>query len=191
MQTKTRQRNIIEQRLSTIPIEQIQQQSRSMCDVFLQSDYFLDSNVIMAYIALAKEASPSIIIERALDNGKTVAVPLIDWQDKQIIPVKLKSLTKGLKRNRYGILEPQEIEQIGIGDIDVVIVPGLGFDMLGNRLGRGGGFYDKFLADSRLKAKKCGFALQCQILEQIVTTDWDIPVDILITPEKTHDYKNS
>jgi 5-formyltetrahydrofolate cyclo-ligase len=66
-----------------------------------------------------------------------------------------------------------------------VIVPGLAFDSRGRRLGRGGGFYDRFLSQPDLTAVTCGVALEAQILEDLPREPHDVPVDLLITEERT------
>ena len=172
-----------------MPDCEVAKESSAACKVFLESDLYSKSKIIMAYIAMTGEADASEIIKQAFVDGKLVAVPLIDWQNKVINPVVLASLTNGLKKNKYGIFEPEECRLVNPCSISVVIVPGLGFDLNGNRLGRGGGFYDKFLAKDGLKAKKCGFALDCQILNKIITTPTDIGLDALISPSQLYLFK--
>lgn len=189
MQTKNQQRQIISHRLSSMTAGELAGKSDAACKIFLEGDLYSKSKVIMAYIAITGEADPSMIIKQAFADCKLVAVPLIDWERKVINPVLLTSLTEGLKKNKYGILEPQERQFIDPCSISAVIVPGLGFDLHGNRLGRGGGYYDKFLANDGLKAIKCGFALDCQILDKITTTPTDISLEALITPSRLHLFK--
>jgi len=179
--TKKEQRDFLKGRLSAVSGYDIAVMSIRMCSNFVESELFGNSDVIMAYMAMAKEADPAGIIRAAIDAGKTVAVPVIDWDLRRIKPAILKSLTDGLEKDRYGILTPIDPEFIPASRIDVVIVPGLGFDKNCNRLGRGGGFYDKFLSDDTLKAVKCGFAFSVQVLDEIVVSEYDIKMDCIIT----------
>jgi 5-formyltetrahydrofolate cyclo-ligase len=66
----------------------------------------------------------------------------------------------------------------------MVVAPGLGFDRKGNRLGRGGSYYDRFFTNKELKAPKCGFAFSEQVIETVPVTEHDVPVDMLVTDEE-------
>ena len=68
-------------------------------------------------------------------------------------------------------------------DIDLVVTPALGFDGKGNRLGRGGSCYDRFFANARLQAARCGFAFAQQQVETVPVAEHDEPVDFLVTDE--------
>ncbi len=184
-EAKSRQREILKGRLSALSDDDIAMMNRQMCDLFVGSELFEGADVIMAYMAMANEADPAGIIRAAMDAGKMVAVPVIDWDLRRIKPAILESLTGGLEKDRYGILTPVEPRFIAVSRIDAVIVPGLGFDKNGNRLGRGGGFYDKFFSDNALTAVKCGFAFSVQILDDIAVSDRDRKVDCLITESGT------
>ena len=69
-------------------------------------------------------------------------------------------------------------------EIDLVVTPGLGFDRKGNRLGRGGSYYDRFFANEQLKASRCGFAFAEQLVDSVPVTSTDIPMDFLVTDEE-------
>lgn len=73
---------------------------------------------------------------------------------------------------------------IPIGEIDLVVTPAVAFDDEGNRLGRGGSYYDRFFANEKLKAVKCGFAFAEQRIDSVPVTDHDQPVDFLVTDEE-------
>jgi 5-formyltetrahydrofolate cyclo-ligase len=72
-----------------------------------------------------------------------------------------------------------------LADLDLVVVPGLGFDEAGGRLGRGGGFYDRFLARPGLKAWKVGVGLDEQVVGPVPRDAWDVGLDALVTPTRT------
>jgi 5-formyltetrahydrofolate cyclo-ligase len=69
-------------------------------------------------------------------------------------------------------------------DIHLVVATGLGFDRKGNRLGRGGSYYDRFFSNKDLKAAKCGFAFAEQVMEAVPVTEHDVPVDMLVSDEE-------
>ena len=72
----------------------------------------------------------------------------------------------------------------------MVVAPGLGFDHQGNRLGRGGGYYDKFLANEKLNADVCGFGFSEQMVDSVPVIDTDIAMDFLVTDEKVTYFNN-
>ncbi len=85
--------------------------------------------------------------------------------------------------NQWNILEPENRSEIVAEDIDVVLVPGLGFDRKGNRIGYGGGYYDRLF--EYVDTFKIGLSLNCCLLEMIPTQSHDIPLDGLITSNRT------
>ncbi len=97
-------------------------------------------------------------------------------------------LTEGvtLKKNAWGIVEPVDGEKIDEKLLDAVIVPLLIADQHGNRVGYGKGFYDRFLAKCRKDCIKIGISYFEPVASIIDVGPFDIPLDTLITPEKTH-----
>ena len=83
-----------------------------------------------------------------------------------------------------GIREPAREETWPLEEIDLVVVPALAYDRLGNRLGRGGGFYDRFLARLEMRTVVCGLAFAQQVVEELPTHATDHPVDLLVTDEE-------
>jgi 5-formyltetrahydrofolate cyclo-ligase len=100
-----------------------------------------------------------------------------------MIPVKITTLEKGLKSDVKGLRVPITGVPVPIGDIDLVVAPGLGFDKRGNRLGRGGSYYDRFFASERLRAARCGIGFAGQLVDEVPVTDHDVPVDFVVTDE--------
>jgi 5-formyltetrahydrofolate cyclo-ligase len=122
-------------------------------------------------------------ILHAWQLGKTVAVPKISWQQRHMIPVRITTLDSGFSLGTGGLRNPVSGVPIPFGDIDLVIAPALGFDRHGNRLGRGGSYYDRFFANESLAASRCGLAFSEQVVDAVPTTETDQPVDFLVTEE--------
>lgn len=144
---------------------------------------FLQANTIMFYIAKREEVDTSVMIKDALKLGKKVVVPMILVKEKQIISSQLINPKKELEKGPYGVYQPknQFIRKVLLKTIDLVIVPGVAFDQKGNRLGRGGGYFDRFL--SKLKKRNVpifGLAFRFQILDKLPVLPHDIPVNKLI-----------
>jgi 5-formyltetrahydrofolate cyclo-ligase len=138
----------------------------------------------MLFLSLPHELDTSEAILHAWQLGKTVAVPKISWQQRHMIPVQITSLETGFSTGALGLRNPTGGTPIPFGQVDLVVTPGLGFDRNGNRLGRGGSFYDRFFANTELKAVRCGLAFSEQVLDVVPVTDSDEPVDLLVTDEE-------
>jgi 5-formyltetrahydrofolate cyclo-ligase len=142
------------------------------------------ASIIMIYLSLPHEVDTSEAILHAWQRGKTIAVPKISWQQRHMIPLQITSLETGFSTGAWGLRDPTGGVPIPFGDIDLVVAPALGFDRQGNRLGRGGSFYDRFFANKDVKAVRCGLAFAEQVLEAIPVTESDQPVHFLVTDEE-------
>jgi len=138
----------------------------------------------MMFLSLPHEVDTSEAILHAWQLGKAVAVPKISWQQRHMIPVRINSLETGFSTGASGLRNPIAGMPVPFGEIDLVVTPALGFDKKGNRLGRGGSYYDRFFANEELKAARCGFGFAEQIVELIPVTKHDEPVDIVVTDEE-------
>jgi len=93
-----------------------------------------------------------------------------------------------LQENSYGIPEPVSGEEIRATQLDMVLVPLLAFDEQGNRIGYGGGFYDRFLATCRPNCIKVGLSFEPAIA-RLSPESFDIPLDLCVTPERIYDFR--
>ena len=170
--------------LLNIPSEQRSERSRKACRNLVSTAEFQDASTIMMFLSLPHEVDTSEAILHAWQLGKAVAVPKISWQQRHMIPVQINSLETGFSTAASGLRNPISGLPVPFGEIDLVVTPGLGFDKKGNRLGRGGSYYDRFFANDELKADRCGFAFAEQLIESIPVTEHDEPVEILVTDEE-------
>jgi 5-formyltetrahydrofolate cyclo-ligase len=121
---------------------------------------------------------------------RVVCLPRTDWATKSLTPVPVQNLSTDIEVARYSLREPKaDLLPLALGDLDVVIVPGLAFDSTGARLGRGGGFYDRLLARlATLPAKNrpvsVGVCLDEQLVEIVPVEAHDLRVDMMVTPSK-------
>jgi 5-formyltetrahydrofolate cyclo-ligase len=100
-----------------------------------------------------------------------------------MLPIEISSLSDDLSESPLGIREPAKGMPIPLGSIDMVVVPGLGFDEMGNRIGRGRGFYDRFLAHRDWNGVACALALEMQVIQSVPVVEKDRKVDMLVTEE--------
>jgi len=138
----------------------------------------------MMYLSLPHEVDTSDAVLSAWQLGKTVLVPKVSWQQRHMIPVRISSLETDFRTEDSGLRNPITGVPMPLEEIDLVVAPALGFDGKGNRLGRGSSYYDRFFANTELKATRCGFAFAEQRIDSIPVTEHDEPVDFLVTDEE-------
>ena len=181
---KEQLRRQLQDRLLEMTDEQRSEKSKRACLNLVSTPQFQSASAIMMYLSLSYEVDTSEAILYAWQLGKIVAVPKISWQQRYMIPVCINSLETGFSTEVAGLRNPVTGVPMSFGKIDLVVTPALGFDNKGNRLGRGGSYYDRFFANKELKASRCGFAFAEQMVESVPVTERDEPVDFLVTDEE-------
>lgn len=147
-------------------------------------DIFNKAKNIFIYLSFGTEINTRTIIEKILESKKNVYIPKVYKNNKSMKAIKLSSFND-LKENSMGILEPIEDENyIDKKDIDLIIVPGVVFDLEGNRIGYGGGYYDRYLEEIKDVVNKLVIAYEFQVIDYIESEDHDIKVDYIVTEEK-------
>ncbi len=141
------------------------------------------AKTVLMFLSIADEVNTFPIIADALAAGKTVAVPKVDRKRKTMDAVVLRDLSRDLVPGVFGILEPRGREVVAPGAIDFVLVPARGFDHEGNRIGRGGGYYDRYMAHPDFHATRCGVAFAPQVLDAVPHDTHDLPVEVLVTED--------
>lgn len=147
---------------------------------------YQDATTVLFYASMPSELSLDGLIERAIIAGKIVCVPAVDWDSKTMSAVQIESLDNNLQIGRYGLRTPcSDCKPLPDAHISLALIPGLGFDPQGNRLGRGAGFYDRWIGD-RLKnggpLSLVGVCFDEQLVERIPTDPHDQPMDRVVTP---------
>ena len=176
--------------LLAISAEQRSEKSRKACKNLVSMEQFQVASTVMMFVSLPHEVDTSEAILHAWQLRKVVAVPKISWQQRHMIAVQINSLETGFSTAASGLRTPISGVPVPFGEIDLVVTPALGFDKKGNRLGRGGSYYDRFFANAELKATRCGFGFAEQVLDSIPVTDHDEPVDILVTDKQITYFDN-
>lgn len=150
----------------------------------INSELYLKAKNIFIYISFDKEIETKRIINKALNDEKNVYIPKIYRHDKSMKAIRLKS-SEDLKENSMGILEPiEDSDYINKEEIDLIIVPGVVFDLNGNRIGYGGGYYDRYLEDIKEVSNKVVLAYDLQVVDFIEPESHDINIDYIITNTK-------
>ncbi|MBF0710186.1 MULTISPECIES: 5-formyltetrahydrofolate cyclo-ligase [unclassified Gemella] len=137
---------------------------------------FKEAKSIAITISHSLEWVTSVVIDEALKQGKRIGIPKCN-NDGQMDFFVYNYSTK-LKKSIFGIMEPIEGEILSKEEMDLIIVPGIAFDKEGYRIGFGGGYYDRYLAD--YQGKTIALASKDQIYENIYKEDHDIAVQMIL-----------
>lgn len=142
---------------------------------------FEKSECVFCYVSFRSEVDTLQLLQYALDEKKTVAVPKINIQTREMKACVISRVSDNLGRGEYGILEPLTCcPEAEYEKIDLIIAPGLAFSPRGERLGYGGGYYDKFL-EKYPGITTCALTYDRLIFDFLPVKDNDRPVDYLIT----------
>lgn len=172
---------------ASLSSEERDKASEKIADKVIRSSWFRSSKFVASYLPTEEEVDTWPLIERAWRMKKRVFAPLVEKN----FTMQFCELSPDSKLvfNRYGLPEPQDGKIIAPRALDLVITPVVAFDDDGNRIGMGGGYFDRtfsFLRNRQLlfHPKLIGLAFSCQRVEKIAPNPWDIRVFRLIN-EKT------
>jgi 5-formyltetrahydrofolate cyclo-ligase len=141
------------------------------------------ARVVMVFLALPDEVDTQPLIDDLWEQGKVLAVPHTDLEGGNLLAVRLDR-GAALRAGALGVREPQVQEPLPLAAVEVVILPGQAFDREGHRLGRGKGFYDRFLQQKECTALRVAVAFSRQVLAELPHGANDARVDVLVTEEE-------
>ena len=187
-QQKAEIRRQVLAKLAAMGDEQRHEGSVAACSRLMTLEVFQHASVVMLYMPLASEVDLTPVAIRCFQTGKTVCVPLVDWKRRDMEPVEVTSFDDHVMEvDEHGLRMPRGGAPIPPDLLDLVVVPGLAFDAHGHRLGRGGGYYDRFLGRLRRTAATVGLGFDVQITDEVPVNDGDVSVDIVVTDRRvTH-----
>jgi 5-formyltetrahydrofolate cyclo-ligase len=180
---KHRIRKSIKDRAASYSVLEKSRRSGIIKRTLFNREEFKKAKVVMFYVSLKDEVDTLPMIDEALGMGKRVCVPVILKEEMKLIAGEIKDRAKDLERQHFGIYQPKKdrVKEVPLEDIDLVVVPGVAFDKKNVRLGRGHGYYDRFLSGLPGRTKTIGLAFAFQVLEDLPRDPHDIPVSKLIT----------
>ena len=173
---KKQLRDQIRQRKRAMTETEITEKSAALAQKFLATPLYKQAKTLYGYLPYNQEVRTVPILEQALADGKQVAVPKIYGDTMRFI--LLPDLSK-VEKGYSGIPEPIADEPIAADETALVLMPGLAFDPKGNRMGYGGGFYDKFL-EAEPGHPTVALCYDFQMLPHLDTEAHDIPVDLVL-----------
>ena len=170
---KTALRREIREKKRAMTEAEILSRSEKLGALFAASEAYQKATAIYGYLPYNQEVYTVPMLERALQDGKKVAVPKVYGDTMRFI--WLDDLSK-VEKGYAGIPEPVADEPVADDKSALVLMPGLAFDAAGHRIGYGGGFYDRFLAEEP-SHPTLALCYDFQMLEHLETEEFDIPVD--------------
>lgn len=176
---------LLEQRES-IPEPQYYGASADIVERLKEVAEYQNATTVHCYVSMNKrrEVETRELIREMLDKDKDVIVPITNVEDGTLKNVRLHSFDE-LEENQWGVLEPANGEEVSGDKFDLVIVPMVGGDEQGNRIGYGKGFYDRFLQD--VGCIKIGLLFEDNVVKEIPTEKFDIPMDKIVTENRIID----
>ena len=161
--------------------------AKQLAATLKQSAEFKNAKTIASYLPDDGEIDPSIIHQLAWHCGKNIFLPVINKSQHSLSFAPFHRSTP-LASGTWGIQQPRYAKQLArVLIADLILLPLVAFDAKGNRLGRGGGYYDRYLGSikqHRNDVRVLGLAHDFQQAEQLSVEKWDVPVDGIVTPRK-------
>ncbi len=186
MDVKEKKKNIRQELLKKLRSQDKEQRrlkSEKIKGRLYAHEKFKIADTVMFYISEDFEVDTEQMIRDSLKSGKKIAVPITVVSQNKLIASLLVNFDKELSKGPYGILQPKSdfVRPVPLKKIDLIIVPGVAFDLRGYRLGRGTGYYDRFLSKIPESALTIGLAFDFQLVDNIPTSSRDIAVKEIIS----------
>jgi 5-formyltetrahydrofolate cyclo-ligase len=181
---KSQLRKTLLEKLLSLTKEELKRRSENVEQVLSGLPIYKEAKVVMAYYPLRGEVDITGMMKKAYVQGKRFCFPVMDLGNKDLRVFEVKNFNDDFSIGPFKVPQPdtEKTREVDIKEIDMVIVPGIAFDYQKNRLGRGEGFYDRFLKRLKPPAKKVGIAFDFQILNRLPTHHaLDEKVDIVVS----------
>jgi 5-formyltetrahydrofolate cyclo-ligase len=170
--------------LAGITAQERHTRSLAACQNLASTKEFKRAQTIMIFMSMGTEIETCTLAIKAWQECKNIAVPRVDWEHHRMEPIEIKSLEVGMI-TKGGIKEPADGITLPLGMIDMVVIPGMAFDRHGYRVGRGKGFYDRFLAQQDFQGIRCALCYHEQLHEYPVPCEpHDIAMNLIVTDQE-------
>jgi 5-formyltetrahydrofolate cyclo-ligase len=175
----------MKQLLATMTPQQRHDESQAACQRVINLDEFKHASVVMLYMPLQHELDLTPLALKCFQSGKMVCVPKVDWKSRDMTPIEASGFDdETMDVDARGLRSPRDGQIVPPTMLDLVVVPGQAFDTSGRRLGRGGGYYDRFLSRLRRSTTTVGLAFDRQVIDGVPFERGDVMVDILVTDRR-------
>jgi 5-formyltetrahydrofolate cyclo-ligase len=166
--------------------EELDALSARIMSRLLELQEIRNAGVISIYLHIGSEVRTLNVLHWLLSHDKTVIVPITDKANRRLIFSQIEFPERELMEGTFGILEPKPEyrKPFPLEEADVIIVPGVAWDLRGYRLGYGAGYYDRSITSLHSSMSKIGLSYELQIVEHIPNNRFDRRVDKLVTEQR-------
>lgn len=185
-QSKNYVRKLLLGRRNSLKPEEIKEKSRIIIEKLKGLNQFKNAGIILAYMYTRSEVVTGDLINEVIKDGRTACLPLVVEDQKRLDVFRIYNLETDVHAGNYGIYEPEPLPErrVELDELELVIVPGVGFDIRKNRIGYGRGYYDKLMENLRPDIVKIGLAYECQVVSELPVEKTDIKMDIIVTERR-------
>ncbi len=178
-------RRTIQKIRDLLPLEERKAKTQKIAERFYALDEYSNAKNILLYYPFRSEIDTAIIIARAIADGKRVILPRVSGKILELFYIE--DVKKDLKPGTYGILEPDKdsCAPAGYTEPDIAVIPGVCFDKYKNRMGYGGGFYDRLIPKLKKNIQKIALCFQAQIIDSVPASAHDVRVDKIISENES------
>lgn len=156
--------------------------------LFMDLPEFQSAQTVMLFLNFREEVETTAMAEETLARKKKLVLPRCAPHGI-ILPIEVRDLTQDIEPGTYGIREPKlSLGVVEPSEIDLIVVPGSGFDRQGNRLGYGGGFYDRFFELLNPLTPRIALGFECQVIPQVPVGKHDALMTMLITENGVYNF---
>ena len=191
MEKRSLREKVLAQRAALTPEEREVYSQRIRTRVS-QTTEFQNASTIMLFMNFGDEVETTELAQHVIDSGKRLILPRCAPKGV-LIPAWVKDLEKDIEPGRWGIREPKKegLWEANPEEIGCIIVPGAAFDAQGNRLGYGGGYYDRFFERVKEDIPKLALAFHCQMVDRVPVEHYDKKIHMLITEQGIMRFKET
>jgi len=158
--------------------------NKMILERMLSLEEFKNAGIIFFFASFRTEVDTTEMIKSAHSSGKRVLLPKVDKDRHELLLYEIRDFSE-LAPGYMGIPEPSfQGRQMSINDADIVIIPGAGFDASGNRIGYGGGYYDRLLSGLQKDSPVIAPAYEEQVVDSIPSEPHDIRVQMIVTDRR-------
>jgi 5-formyltetrahydrofolate cyclo-ligase len=178
---KLAMRRATKARIKAILPEERRHASEQACALLRAQTLWHEAKSVLFFAPSPAELDIWPLAAEALAAGKEVSLPRFAEAQRAYQACQVRALAEELRPGRYGILEPAPgCAVISLNQLDLILVPGVAFDLQGRRLGRGSGFYDRLL--SAVRGTTCGVGFEEQIVSEVPVEAHDVHLNCILTP---------
>ncbi len=176
-------------RRDTLTWEEVREHSRVIAGRLVSLSEFIRAGTVMYFLNFGKEVQTLEMVPATLALGKRVVAPKTVHKERRMILSEIIDTENDLAPGLWNIPEPKpdRIRPVDATQIDFVLVPGVAFDESGNRMGYGGGYYDRFFNELRPGVPLVAVTFELQVLPAVPVAAWDRRVDLILTEKRVID----